>query len=173
MPEKIFSGDKQPEFAFGIVGLGDIDFATISLASDNINLVGNTFDAYQSIMSPDGQRIIWGCNTADDPENVQQNMVYEISNASLQEREQYIMGGNVNFATKGMKPGIYELKVVLIVRSNGQNYISEDIATYQITNWQEKWGPHLLTWILSIVGSFLIIKYREWRTTRLPKQRRK
>ncbi len=166
MSEKVFSGGKQPELAFGIIGLGDIDFATISVTSDNINLVVNTFSMCQSVVGIEGYRVIKEIDTTDMPENVRQRMTFEILSASLQEREQYVMGGSVQFTTKGMKPGIYELKVTLLLKSNGQNYIFEDVATYRITNWREQWGPHFVTWVLSLLTTLMVFYLRGKRKNR-------
>lgn len=149
-PQKIIYGSKTVEIGFQIIGLGKIDFGMISIHSDAINLIDNSFYFNQMVIGLNGTKLSYFVDTIEYEGNSQQNLHHSIRPAQTSDNEQHMIGGSVFFRTEGMGSGSYTVKISFLLQSEAQNYIFSESVQYTITNFNEKWLPYLLSFLIGL-----------------------
>ena len=167
MDEKEIYGEKEVEIGFMIQGIGDIDWGLITVVSDGINILRNSFALEQYKVIQGDWNLTFSFDTTNFGSGVDQFHTGTILPTKLVEDEYVFFKGNFWIDTKYVGQGNYKIIMQFKIKNNGVNYIFEDEISYNKTIVNEKWLPFILTALSSILVSVIIeeVKFRRRKNT--------
>ena len=172
MNKREIYGSQRVNVEFSILGMGSVSFCSVSVYSDQNNILVNDFWVRYYVVEGDNITASRQFGPVEAEETKGVTAWKSISSIEVPPSTQLFMVGEFAIDTDEISLGSHRLRVVFLAQSNNENYLFEDSIEYRMISYLEEYPlfqyliPAGISFVVALLVAFLPSYLRERKKRR-------